>query len=141
MTTTSRLAVTVIAAVLLPLFAPTASHAAGHFTLAFQRQLSAWENSAGEGCIGGHVVRVWVWDENGNPMSLIDLKTTWGVLMGATDSDGRAEIPLNLNDFDLTCVDNNGSTSDATRLMTAHRPECWGHYSFEVGFLYKTDVS
>ncbi|MBN2270261.1 MAG: hypothetical protein JXN61_06585 [Sedimentisphaerales bacterium] len=138
--TTSRPAAIMIAAILLALCAPAASHA-GHFTLAFQRQLSAWENSAGEGCIGGHVVRVWVWDENGNIMPGIDLKTTWDVLMGATDIDGRAEIPLNQNDFDLKCVDASGSTSDSTRLMTAHRPECWGHYSFEVGFLYKTDAS
>lgn len=86
MTTASRLVATALAAIVLTVLSPTASHA-GHFTLAFQRQLPAWENSAGEGCIGGHVVRVWVWDENGNPMSIIDLKTTWDVLMGATDSD------------------------------------------------------
>jgi hypothetical protein len=26
------------------------------------------------------------------------------------------------------CVDEQGATSEATRLMTTHRPECWGHY-------------
>ena len=120
---------------------PGISYGGGHFTLAFQRQLSAWENSAGEGCIGGHVCRVWVWDEDGNPMPDIQLKTTWDILMGATDIDGRAEIPIWTDDYDLKCVDGEGATSDSTLLMTTQRPECWGHYSFEVGFLYKTDVS
>lgn len=120
---------------------PVTSCMAGHFACAFQRQLSAWENSAGTGCLGGHVCRVWVWDEDGNPVPNIQFYTTWGVLMGATDSDGRAEIPIWADDYNLMCVDSHGSTSDSTRLMTTHRPECWGHYSFEVGFLYKTDVS
>jgi hypothetical protein len=114
---------------------------AGHFACAFQRQLAAWENSAGTGCLGGHVCRVWVWDEDGKPIPNIQLYTTWGVLMGATDIDGRAEIPIWADDYNLKCVDSHGSTSDAALLMTTHRPECWGHYSFEVGFLYKTDAS
>lgn len=115
---------------------------AGHFTLAFQRQLPAWENSAGTGCLGGHVCRVWIWDENANPVQNIQLKTTWNILMGQTDIDGRAEIPLNMgDDFDLVCTDGAGATSDITRIMTSERPECWGHYSFEVGFLYKTDIT
>jgi len=132
---------TVAAAIFITFTVPTTPSMAGHFTLAFQRQLSAWENSAGTGCLGGHVCRVWVWDEEGNPVPDIDLRTTWDVLMGATDIDGRAEIPIWDDDYDLMCVDGQGSTSDSTRLMTTHRPECWGHYSFEVGFLYKTDAS
>ena len=139
MTNTSRFAAALFAAVLVNVVGSTLSHA-GHFALVFQRQLPAWENSAGTGCIGGHVCRVWVWDENGKAVPSIQLKTTWNVLMGAADADGRAEIPLNQNDYDLKCVDARGSTSDATRLMTAQRPDCWGHYSFEVGFLYKTSV-
>ncbi|MCJ7692720.1 MAG: hypothetical protein MUO22_04835 [Sedimentisphaerales bacterium] len=127
---------------ILSIFAlPGISFGAGHFTLAFQRQLSAWENSSSEGCLGGHVCRVWVWDEEGNEIPDVQLKTTWDVLMGATDIDGRAEIPIWTDDFDLKCVDGEGATSDSTLLMTTQRPECWGHYSFEVGFLYKSDVS
>jgi hypothetical protein len=138
---TDILKIAVFAALLLIFASPSISYGTGHFTLAFQRQLSAWENSAEEGCIGGHVCRVWVWDEDGNPIPNIDLYTTWDVLMGATDIDGRAEIPIWSDDYDLKCVDGEEATSDATRLMTTQRPECWGHYSFEVGFLYKTDVS
>src|SRR4030042_31896 len=74
-------------------------------------------------------------------MPVIQLKTRWDFLMGATDIDGRAEIPIWTDDFDLKCVCGEGATSDSTLLMTTQRPECWGHYSFEVGFLYKTDVS
>jgi hypothetical protein len=133
--------VTVIGAILLISALPRISYGAGHFVVAFQRQLSAWENSAGTGCIGGHVCRVWVWDEDGNPIPNIDLYTTWDVLMAATDSDGRCEIPIWDDDYDLKCVDGHGSTSESALLMTTHRPECWGHYSFEVGFLYKTAES
>lgn len=130
--------VTVVGAILLIAALPGTSYGVGHFTLAFQRQLSVWENS---GCPGGHVCRVWVWDEDGNPIPNLDMYTTWDVLMGATDIDGRAEIPIWANDFDLKCVDGEGATSDSTRLMTTQLAQCRGHYSFEVGFLYKTDAS
>jgi hypothetical protein len=138
---TSYISTIIMVAAVIIVASPGIILGAGHFALAFQRQLSAWENSAGTGCVGGHVCRVWVWDEEGNPIPDIDLYTTWDVLMGATDIDGRAEIPIWTNDFDLKCVDGEGATSDATRLMTTQRFECWGHYSFEVGFLYKTDAS
>jgi hypothetical protein len=139
---TNKAKITIIAVILLTCGFATKLRAAGHFAVAFQRQLPAWENSAGTGCMGGHVCRVWVWNEAGQPVPNIQLKTTWDILMGQTDADGRAEIPVNMgDDFDLVCVDGSGATSDATRLMTSNRPECWGHYSFEVGFLYKTDAS
>lgn len=113
---------------------------AGHFVVAFQRQLPAWENSAGTGCEGTRVCRVWVWDEKGKPIPSLQLKTSWGILVGSTDIDGRAQITINPgNAIDLTCADG-VSTSEATRLMTIDRPPCSGHYSFEVGFLYKSDA-
>jgi hypothetical protein len=135
------LKVTSFIATLVIISAPTLTYGAGHFALAFQRQLSAWENGSPEGCLGNHVCRVWVWDEDGNPMPNIGLYTTWDVLMDTTDIDGRAEIPIYENDYDLKCVDGQGSTSESTLLMTTRRYECYGHYSFEVGFLYKTDAT
>jgi hypothetical protein len=132
--------VSVVGAILLIAAFPCTSYG-GHFVVAFQRQLSAWENNAGTGCGGGLVCRVWVWNEDGNPMPNIDLYTTWDVLMGATNSDGRCEIAIYEDDYDLKCVDGQGSTSESVLMMTTRRPECWGHYSFEVGFLYKTDAS
>ncbi len=115
----------------------------GHFTLAFQRKLGAWENSGEAGsCGGGRATRVWIWDENGNPVPNIDLYTTWDVLMGTTDTDGRCQVNYNIEiGFDLVCVDGIGSTSDVARLMSSEFEPCQDLHSFEVGYLYKTDIS
>jgi len=142
MTTTSRFVATALAAIVLTALSPTASHA-GHFALAFQRKMPAWENSAGPNCeppnVGGRACRVWVWDENGNPMANIDLKTSWGVLMGRTDTKGRCEIAFSPDiAFDLVCIDTIGSTSDNARPMTAALDPCRERHSYEVGYLYKT---
>jgi len=115
---------------------------AGHFALAFQRKMPAWENSAGTGCLGGRVARVWVWDENGQPIARIKLRTTWNVLMGETDTDGRCQIAYNTGiGFDLVCDDEKGCTSDIAYLMTSELEPCRNFHSFEVGFLYKTSIS
>ncbi len=63
--------VAVVVAILLIIAVPTISYGAGHFALAFQRKLSSWENSGENGCGGGRATRVWIWDENGNPVSNI----------------------------------------------------------------------
>jgi hypothetical protein len=115
---------------------------AGHFALAFQRKLPAWENSAGTGCLGGRAARVWIWDEQGKPVANIELKTTWNVLMGATDTDGRCQISYNTGiGFDLVCKDTKGSTSDVARLMTSELEPCRNFHSYEVGFLFKSSIS
>ncbi|MHC4109815.1 MAG: hypothetical protein ACYSUY_01995 [Planctomycetota bacterium] len=139
---------TIVVAIMLIAALPSISYGAGHFTLAFQRQIPAWENNAGTGCQGELVCRVWIWDEDGNPVPNIQLKIPdSNDLKGVTDIDGRAQITIEKGDFDdnkdidLKCVDGQGATSDITRIMTTFRPECWGHYSFQVGFLYKTDAS
>lgn len=135
-----------VAALCLVFGIPTIAGAAGHFALAFQRKLPAWENNAGPGCppqqLGGRATRVWVWDENGDPMANIDLKTSWDVMMGQTDSDGRCEIAFSPDiGFDLVCLDGAGSTSDVAYVMTADVEPCHTRHSYEVGFLYKTDIS
>ena len=133
---------TVVAAILITFIVPTTPSIAGHFTLAFQRKLPAWENNAGTGCEGGRATRVWVWDENGNPVPNIQLKTTWNVLMGETDTDGRCQISYNTGiAFDLVCVDGGSSTSDIAYPMTSDFEPCETLHSYEVGFLYKTDIS
>lgn len=118
---------------------------AGHYSLAWWRQKGAWENGATGGqddCNGGHVMLVWVFDENGNPKPNVQLKTSWNVLLGTTDSDGRTEIPIDVNNtrYDMICVDPGGSTSDVALDMSSRLRPCWGHYSFEVGFMYKSSV-
>ena len=139
---TNKLKVTVVAAIFLTFAVTTVSYAAGHFALAFQRQIPAWENGGGTGCLGNHFCRVWVFDESGNIMPNIELRTTSNVPLGHTDADGRCEIVISIgNDIDVVCLNGQGTTSDIAYLMTSNRPECWGHYSFEVCFLYKTDIS
>ncbi len=62
--------------------------------------------------------------------------------MGTTDIDGRCQIDYNTGiGFDLVCVDNSGSNSDIAYMMTAEIDPCRTRHSFEVGFLYKTDIS
>ncbi|MDM8006082.1 MAG: fibronectin type III domain-containing protein [Phycisphaerae bacterium] len=119
---------------------------AGHYSLAWWRQKGAWENGAvgGQGdCLGGHVMLIWVFDEDGNPKPSVQLKTSWSVLLGTTDVDGRAEIPIDVNNtrYDMICVDGAGSTSDVALDMTSRLRPCWGHYSFEVGFMYKSNAT
>jgi len=121
---------------------------AGHFSLAFQRKQSAWENAAGPGCpgtaLGGRACRVWIWDENGNPVANVKLYTTWGVHMGTTDAAGRCQISFNTGiGFDLVCIGQGGiagASSDAARLMTGELDPCRPMHSWEVGYLYKADV-
>ena len=143
--------IALISAILLTFAVPTTQCMAGHFTLAFQRKQPAWENAAAPGCPakdrGSRACRVWVWDENGNPMDNIGLRTTWDTYMGTTDTDGRCEIAFDDDDpktppieFNLVCVDGAGSTSDISYMMTAGIQPCEPRHSYEVGFLYKTDV-
>lgn len=115
---------------------------AGHFALAFQRKQPAWENGDTGQC-GGAACRVWVWDETGKPLQGIKLQTSWDILLGETDSDGRAEFNATEvhHDYDVLCTDNNSSTNDLTRLMTKNLTNCPGRHSYEVGFLYKTDAT
>ena len=138
--------ITVVSGILSVLTFPVTSCLAGHFSLAFQRKLPSWENNAAIGCppehLGGRACRVWIWDENGIPISNIELRTTWDVLMGTTDTDGRCEIAYSPDvGFDLVCVDTQGSSSDIAYLMTAALEPCRPRHSYEVGFLYKTDIS
>jgi len=139
---THKLKTAVVIAIILAFVVPTGFCIAGHFALAFQRKLPAWENNAGTGCFGGRATRVWVWDEQGNPVPNIQLKTSWGILMGETDTDGRCQINYNTGiGFDLVCFDGTGSTSDVAYLMTSEIEPCRNFHSYEVGYLYKTDIS
>jgi hypothetical protein len=108
-----------------------------HYALAWWREKGTWENG------GGLVIDVWVFDENGDPMPNVNLRTSWGVLLATTNAQGRASIALwnYYNFLDLKCQDGAGSTSDVAYPMTTRRWPNWGHYSYEVGFLFKENIN
>lgn len=115
--------------------------AAGQYKLAWWRQLGMYENA---GCMGNHVMTIWVFDESGNGRSGVTLKSTSDPehrVMGTTDGDGRVQITIDPGNthYYMYCVDGSGATSDIAPDISSHQRACWGHYSFEVGFLYKSD--
>ncbi|MGB9587436.1 MAG: fibronectin type III domain-containing protein [Armatimonadota bacterium] len=113
------------------------AHAVGKYCLAWWRE-RGYNDSAQCSYV---TMNVWVWDEQGNPKSDVKIYTTWGVQIGNTGHDGRAEIIIDVNNqyYDLKCADNMGSLSDVAPIMTSQRYPCWGHYSYEMGFLFKSD--
>lgn len=116
-----------------------AAGAVGKYELAFWREIGMNENGGAGG--GNHSIFVWVFDEQGNPKQGVKLYTTWDVLLATTDQDGRAEIVVDVNNdhYIVKCVDTAGSESDVTPIMTSRRWPNWGHYSYELGFMFKAD--
>ena len=108
---------------------------AGQYTVAFWREAGAYENS------GNHSAHVHVWDENGLPLANKQIYTSWGVLLGATDSDGYTEIVLNRpNGYDFQIRDGSNG-SETTPIFNEERAPNFGQYSFEIGFLYKQNAA
>lgn len=116
-------------------FTAIPAHAVGRYSLAFWREIGSHENAM------NHSIFVWVWDQNGMPRAGVKLYTTWDVLLGTTDGDGRLEVPMDVANagYDMKCVDTLGSESDVAPVMTTRRWPNWGHYSYELGFVLKTD--
>lgn len=121
-------------------FGPLASvsHAAGKYAVAFWREAGAYENQAPPaGAVGNHSAHVHVWDETGQPLTGKQIYTSWGVLLGATDANGYVEIVLNRpNGYDFQVRDGVHLT-ETTPVLSVERPPTWGHYSFEIGFMFK----
>ena len=112
--------------------------AAGKYCLAFWREWGYYEKG---GTGGAHVMNVHVWDENGAPLSGKQITTGSGTPLGTTDARGQVEIDIwAANDYDFK-VSDGGIPSDVTPVFTTRRMPDWGHYSWECGFLYKSDVT
>jgi hypothetical protein len=108
-------------------------NAVGKYVLASWRELGAHENPS-------RVIFVWVFDEQGNPMPNRRVYTSWGVEQKITDNRGFCEIELKpYEDRDVMIVDDIGSESDITPIMTVTREPLFGSYSYECIFLYKSD--
>ena len=113
----------------------------GKYALAFWREFGAYENQAPPaGQYGNRSAYVHVWDENGQPLSGKQVYTSWGVLLGATDENGRFELILNPNGYDFQVRDGSHWSDTAPILSTARMPN-YGHYSFEVGFMFKQNAT
>ncbi len=116
------------------------AYAVGKYCLAYWRECAAYENqSPPAGSMGNHSCYIHVWNENGTPRAGVQLYTSWGVLMGTTDANGYVEAVLNRpNAYDFQVRDG-ANLSDTTPSFNVERAPNWGHYSFEVGFMYKSD--
>ena len=127
--------------VLLYLSAPHSARA-GKYSLAYWREAAAYENkSPPAGEFGNHSAFVHVWDESGQPLGGRRIYTSWGVLLGTTDDSGYIEIELRRpNGYDFEIRDG-AHPSDTTPIFSEERPPTWGHYSFEIGFMFKQNAA
>ena len=116
--------------------------AAGKYTLAYWRESGAYENQAPPAGELGHVIAgVHVWDESGQPLAGKAIYTSWGVYLGSTDEKGYRQLDLyRPNGYDFQVRDGSNLT-DTTPVLSVERPPSYGHYSFEIGFLYKQNSS
>jgi hypothetical protein len=118
------------------------SVAAGKYVLAFWREVAAYENQAPPaGEFGNHSVFVHVWDESGQALSGRRVVNSQGTLMGVTDTYGYIEIPLSMGSGYDFRVSDGAHLSDTTPAFSTERAPNWGHYSFEIGFLFKTNAA
>jgi hypothetical protein len=127
---------------------------AGHYQLLWFRQWDRSENGQAGGCgvFANHVFQVWVFDERGKRKGSVEVRDQngnyflgqYGDPLGpvTTRADGkRAEIPLFPTNppVGVQCIDDEGSTSDISPVVTVAYGSCQPYYSYDVGFLYKED--
>jgi hypothetical protein len=121
--------------ILLEFMAVTTCFSAGHWALAFWRCLGKNENA------NNLFIRVWTFDENGNMKGNIPITTPTGTVLGTTGPDGRVDITMSVSTEYQCKVGQAGTTSDITPYMSNGRYPNWGHYSYELGFMYKSDIN
>ncbi|MHC4741854.1 MAG: hypothetical protein ACYS8Z_08090, partial [Planctomycetota bacterium] len=136
---TSGSTATILIAIASVVISPCVSQG-GHFALAFQRKLSGWENNAAPGCapqdLGGAAIRIWIWDENGNPVPNVRVENydVWQH-NGYTDADGRLQLDWQQkNNFKLRLIDGQGSTFDECYPFIKDLDPCRDRHSYEIGY-------
>jgi len=113
------------------------SIAGGHWALAFWRCLG--QNEAADNLF----VRFWTFDENGFPKGGITIGTPYGTVKTSTETNGygRVDMAMGTGAEYVATVSQSGATSDVTPYMSTGRYPNFGHYSYEVGFMYKSDIN
>jgi 5-hydroxyisourate hydrolase-like protein (transthyretin family) len=112
--------------------------AAGHYEMVWFRQWDRSENG------GNHALQVWVFNELGARMGNVHLLDQNGVDHGwyTSPTGERCEIALfTTGDWGVQCTDASGSTSDISPVVTTAYGGDWGHYSYDVGFVFKQDAA
>lgn len=109
---------------------------AGHWVLAFWRTLCQEENA------NNLFVRVWTFSESGQPVGSIPITSPSGTVYATTEAGtGRVDFPLSVNNEYQCKVGQTGTTSELSPFMSNGRFPNWGHYSYELGFMYKSDIN
>lgn len=123
----------VAAAVLTVIAVP--AFAGGHWVLAF------WRSMGKDAASSNHYVRVWTFDENGNVKGNIPINNAYGIEVCKTETSGRADFAIDVGNEYQCKVGQAGTTSDISPYMSSGRYPEWGHYSYELGFMYKSDIN
>jgi len=106
---------------------------AGHWAVAF------WRSLCQEEAANNLFVRVWTFNEAGSPVGGVQIATP--TLTATTESNGRVDFTMSTGSEYPCKVNQAGSTSDISPPMSTGRYPNWGHYSYEVGFMYKSDIN
>jgi hypothetical protein len=111
---------------------------------ATERYVLAWWRQSGA-TEGGTIIRVYVFDENGDPLGGRKIYTSWGVLQSTTSTEPDRlgwcnDIVLDpANDRDVLVED--AAISDVSPLFSNVWVPSEKRRLYEVGFMYKADAS
>jgi len=109
--------------------------AGGHWVLAF------WRSLCQEEAANNLFIRVWTFDENGQPVGNVPITSPTGTVYATTDATGRVDFPMSVSNEYQCKVGQAGTTSELSPYMSIGRYPNWGHYSYELGFMYKSDIN
>lgn len=115
--------------------------AAGKYQLAYWRELGAYENQAPPaGPYGMHDVWIHVWNEDGTPRGNVQIRNSSYFVHDTTNSNGIGHALLWSSASDFMCYDGT-NVSEVSPIFDERRAPHWGHYSWEVGFVYRASSS
>lgn len=114
------------------------SASAGKYQVAYWRELGGAENQAPPfGTYGMHDVWIHVWNEDGTPRANVPIRNTSYYNWGVTNSHGILHVQLWSSASDFVC-DDGVNAYEACPIFDERRAPHYGHYSWEVGFIYRS---